>query len=1023
MARKAILDTYYTFTPSTRTVVIPRVVPRERLILITDVTTNQVLYNFSDAGLTATSYVVAPSSDNSTYTTTITLNYNTTGLSATDKLQIIVDEYDEKFTPSESYLDPVNKLRVSTPQSLIDTDFEYSTQQTKWEQLSLTDNRPFAFYSSATGNLTLSNVLATFGSRTYTANVFPVSVYGSTLLTGNAITILDTNYAGADGTYMIDSNPDQYNLTYTGKYYYTSNVASIFNPASTVAFLSNTYSNAAIGVSSIGNSGNLITVVTSQVHGFVVGNEIGLTGVTAATSNPPNGSWTVSTIGNSTAFSFYTIAAPVGALTATNASLYARPIGQTLHRPLQAGIRFSHNSVSHNNQYIRQSRRYFRYQSGKGIQMSTGTTMKSNFVLDALSSSGTTVTVKTKDQHNINHPFGSPGVSIYITGANETAYNGTFTVDSVVDPYTFTYTAASIPSATPASGQYSGGISSWYGSAIRTGLFDSQNGVFFEFDGQQMYAVRRTSTGALPGTIAVNIGSTTVTGTGTSFSRQLITGDYIVIHGMSYRIRDILSDTTLTITPQYRGLINLTNALYSKTVDTKYPQSAWNIDRCDGTGPSGFKQDFTRMQMFYIDYSWYGAGFIRFGFRGSNGDVIYCHRIVNNNVQQVAYMRSGNLPARYETNSFANATVLSANLIAAATSMTLSYIPNNWPSSGTLLLRNNTNSEYVSYSSYNTTTNTVTLNYRGQPGATQIATYTSGNPVITTANTVNLQPGMAVLGNGIPAQSYIGTIVANTSITLTTAPFWSNTQPLIFAPLASVASTWTANTQAPVSVENHSPQFAAEVNHWGTSAIMDGGFTPDKAFIFTKGMTNFANVYAGQSNAIMSFRVAPSAAQGLPGAYIGAREIVNRMQMIPFELDAYSNGSFLMQVILNGQVSSSQPGWQNVGGSSLAQYQFHSANTSVQGGEPIFGFYMNTTGYNLPGGPGIGNTYNTTQQDLTQIRDLGTSILGGGQSSGNVAIYPDGPDVLTIVATNITPSTTGGLANLVARLSWTEAQA
>ena len=43
MARKIILDAYYTFSPSTRTIVIPHAVPKERLILITDVTTNQAV--------------------------------------------------------------------------------------------------------------------------------------------------------------------------------------------------------------------------------------------------------------------------------------------------------------------------------------------------------------------------------------------------------------------------------------------------------------------------------------------------------------------------------------------------------------------------------------------------------------------------------------------------------------------------------------------------------------------------------------------------------------------------------------------------------------------------------------------------------------------------------------------------------------------------------------------------------------------------------------------------------------------
>ena len=57
------------------------------------------------------------------------------------------------------------------------------------------------------------------------------------------------------------------------------------------------------------------------------------------------------------------------------------------------------------------------------------------------------------------------------------------------------------------------------------------------------------------------------------------------------------------------------------------------------------------MQMFYMDYSWYGAGFIRWGFRATDGNVIYVHKVPNNNFNTEAYMRSGNLPARYEVNT------------------------------------------------------------------------------------------------------------------------------------------------------------------------------------------------------------------------------------------------------------------------------------------------------------------------------------------------------------------------------------
>jgi len=45
--------------------------------------------------------------------------------------------------------------------------------------------------------------------------------------------------------------------------------------------------------------------------------------------------------------------------------------------------------------------------------------------------------------------------------------------------------------------------------------------------------------------------------------------------------------------------------------------------------------------------------------------------------------------------------------------------------------------------------------------------------------------------------------------------------------------------------------------------------------------------------------------------------------------------------------------------------------------------------------------------------------LGGGGANANTNIYPDGPDVLTLVVTNTGSSS----IDVLARLSWTEAQA
>ena len=1135
MARKALLDTYYTFNPTTRTIVIPRAIKQERLVLITDMATNTVIYNFSDPSLRSTSYTVATDASGNYTTTTIVLAYNTTALASTDKLQIIIDEYDEKISPSESMTDPVNKLRVSTPQSLIDTDYEYSTQFTKWEGLGLINNRPYAYFSTTNNNLNLVDVQATQYSRTFVANLGIGAVAPGA---GNAITVTDALFDGANGTYVIDSNPQTYQAAYTGKFFYTGTSGSIFANTATQGYQSFTYTNAAIASgSSVAGTitsitancspgtqaiANVFSVITSVPHGLSLGNEIGVTGIIASAGNgSPNGSWVVQSIANATSFSYQTsntvncqTNSSVSALTTTNANIYVRPMGLTLHRPTQAGIRFSVNEQSHNAQYIRQTRRYFRYQSGKGIQMSTGTTFCPNIYIDSVTASGTTITVTCKDPHNI----WNPNVTLVLGGCNEAGYNGTYTSVTVLNPYQFTITASVAPLITTASGLYYASVTNWYTGGTRIGLFDNNNGVFFEYDGQQLWACRRSATFILDGTIAVNTGSSTVTGvTGpngatTAFSKQLQPNDWITIKGMTYRVVNIASDTSMTISPSYRGLVSITGSVYTKVVDTRIPQYAWNIDRCDGTGPSGFSLNLAKNQMMYIDYSWYGAGFIRFGFRGADGNIIYCHKILNNNVNQLAYMRSGNLPARYETHSFSkNAIVLGGsqtsyfgNFLNSESGAIYVSDAYQWPTTGTIVVRNATQQEYINYTgisqlnqstyTYAAGSNTLTLasgnmtgigpglyvNGYGIPPSTTVQSINPGvsvtlnNPVFISSNisgstlnfgptltgltraqvggtfsgititqnsptltgfssTAGIQIGQFVQGPGIPNQALVIATTSNT-VTMSVAAYLGSTGAVTFLPangfnsVSTGSQTFTYSNTAPIAVELHAPTFSSVINHWGTSAIMDGGFTNDKQYIFTKGMTSFANVWPGQSIAIMSFRIAPSASQGLAGNALGSRDQVNHMQMIPFELDAYSNGSFLMSVVINAtpvNATTGVPGWTSVGGSSLSQYIFHNANTTVTGGETIFGFYMNTTGYNVAGGPGIGNTYNTTQQDFSQVKDLGTNILGGGVASGTTGIYPDGPETITIVATNLTPNPIGqqGMANLVARFSWNEAQA
>jgi hypothetical protein len=196
---------------------------------------------------------------------------------------------------------------------------------------------------------------------------------------------------------------------------------------------------------------------------------------------------------------------------------------------------------------------------------------------------------------------------------------------------------------------------------------------------------------------------------------------------------------------------------------------------------------------------------------------------------------------------------------------------------------------------------------------------------------------------------------------------------------------------------------------------MDGRFDDDKSFVFTQGQTSSTVIAPGVRNVLQSFRIAPSVSNGVTSATLGSRELINRMQMILRQMDLYSNGSFLVQLVLNGVVGNTASGtnatWLSVGGSSLAQYINHGTNVGINGGETIFGFFLNSSAG--------ASTFGASQQDLILVRDMGTSILSGGSTVANLNIYPDGPDQVHTVVQNLGT----GNANVFARMSWTEAQA
>jgi hypothetical protein len=95
-------------------------------------------------------------------------------------------------------------------------------------------------------------------------------------------------------------------------------------------------------------------------------------------------------------------------------------------------------------------------------------------------------------------------------------------------------------------------------------------------------------------------------------------------------------------------------------IESVVNQSAWNVDKMDGTGPSGIVLDITKAQILFMDIEWLGLGTVRMGFV-INGNYYVCHKFHHANIITSTYITTASLPLRYEitnTNATSGASTL-----------------------------------------------------------------------------------------------------------------------------------------------------------------------------------------------------------------------------------------------------------------------------------------------------------------------------------------------------------------------------
>lgn len=387
-------------------------------------------------------------------------------------------------------------------------------------------------------------------------------------------------------------------------------------------------------------------------------------------------------------------AGAINTASAITGEVYARPDTFFTHRPFDGGVQLGTGGPQHASQAIRQSKKYIRYQSGKGMMYTTGALFAPSYNLASLTAATSTInsiiTITTDDTDH----GAQAGAQIEIIGVLSFEYNGSFTVESVLSARSFTVRTA-VPLSTLSAELGSDArmlCKNWHGATVKVGAFDDQNGIFYQYDGIEMQLVRRSSTQQLTGTVTCSVESNVVVGTGTRFLEQITAGDKIVLRGMTHTVTSIDSNTSLSMSPDWRGVNTVTGVKMCLTTELTIPQSQWNMDKADGTGPSGYVLEPTRMQMIGIQYSWYAAGFIEYMIRGADGKFIFLHRIRNSNVNTEAYMRTANLPVRYEVENVSAKGKLKNSISNSSSSIVLINAA-TFPTAGTVYIDN----EMISY--------------------------------------------------------------------------------------------------------------------------------------------------------------------------------------------------------------------------------------------------------------------------------------------------------------------------------------
>ena len=280
--------------------------------------------------------------------------------------------------------------------------------------------------------------------------VFAIVVTTATphgLNNGDVISVNESLSPLTDGTFLI-TTIDSASFSYICKGN-VPNLTSVLDGTLTTLYGGGIFDNAHIpggntgalnswAATSDGAALSRVDVVTTNPHGLYPGTPIL---ISAPSGGSINGSFLIDRVTTPNSFSFMTQhQIPVGAISTIGIGLFCKPEGYVEHRPFDGGVILTTGNNVCGTQTLRQTRRYFRYQSGKSITFSTGTKFTPSFDISYIASSSTAIgsnaiTIRVLQDHNLQ-----AGATIKIEGIETVGaynpYNGLFTISSAPDSNT-----------------------------------------------------------------------------------------------------------------------------------------------------------------------------------------------------------------------------------------------------------------------------------------------------------------------------------------------------------------------------------------------------------------------------------------------------------------------------------------------------------------------------------------------------------------------------------------------------------